>query len=99
MIWGAIIIAVLLVGLDIELTRYQLGGNWLIYILALSTVSIGVPIYDNRHVIRAAAVPFLAAMCLGSALAAGSAVMMGGRVGFDAAVRGRKSGVEGKSGG
>ena len=87
LIWGAIIIAVVLVGLDIELARYQLGGDWLIYILALSTVSIGVPIYDNRHVIRAAAFPFLAAMCLGSALAAGSAVMMAGLLDFDAALR------------
>ena len=87
LIWGAILIAALLVGLDIELARYQLGGDWLIYILALSTVSIGVPIYDNRHVIRAAAVPFLAAMCVGSALAAGSAVMMAGLLDFDAALR------------
>lgn len=87
LLWGAVIIAGLLVGLDIELARYQLGGDWLIYILALSTVSIGVPIYDNRHVIRAAAGPFLTAMCLGSVLAAGSAVAMADLLDFEPALR------------
>lgn len=87
LIWGAIILCALLLGLDIDLARYQLGGDWLIYTLALSTVSIGVPIYDNRHVIRAAAVPFVTAMGLGSVLAAGSAVAMAGWLDFDAALR------------
>lgn len=87
LIWGAgFLIAALLV-FDIDLVRYQKGGDWLIYLLALSTVSIAVPIFDNRHVIKAAAVPFLLAMGLGSILAAGSAVAMAVLLDFDTALR------------
>lgn len=87
LLWvAALLIATLLV-FDIELARYQKGGDWLVYLLALSTVSIAVPIFDNRHVIRAAAMPFMMAMGLGSLIAVGSAVAMAAWLDFDAALR------------
>lgn len=87
LLWvAALIIAALLI-FDIDVTRYQKGGDWLIYILALSTVSIAVPIYDNRHVIRAAGGAFFLAMFIGSTLAAASAVAMASLVDFDTTLR------------
>lgn len=87
LLWGAGLIMAGLLIFDIEPARYQKGGDWLIYFLALSTVSIAVPIYDNRHAIRAAAPAFLIAMSLGSLIAAGSAVAMASLLDFDAALR------------
>ncbi len=87
LLWVAgLLIAGLLI-FDIELAHYQSGGDWLLYALALSTVSIGVPIYDNRHVIRRAAKSFLGAMIFGSALAVGCAVAMAALLDFDAALQ------------
>ena len=76
LLWvSALLIAVLLIG-DIPLSSYQLGGNWLVVILGLSTVSIGVPIYDNLPIIRQAVGAFFVAMLLGSVSAAGTALVM-----------------------
>lgn len=87
LLWGAgLIIAALLV-FDIELAVYQKGGDWLVYVLALSTVSIAVPIYDNRHVIASAAKPFFAAMMIGSFWAVASALALAAWLDFGAALR------------
>ena len=76
LLWvSATLIAILWIG-DISLANYQLGANWLVVILGLSTVSIGVPIYDNFPVIRQAARPFLAAMLIGSVTAVSIALAM-----------------------
>ncbi len=76
LLWvSALIIAALLIG-DISLSSYQLGGDWLLVILGLSTVSIGVPIYDNLPIIRQAAGAFFVAMVLGSVSAIGTALAM-----------------------
>ena len=76
LLWvSALLIAVLLIG-DIPLSSYQLGGNWLVVILGLSTVSIGVPIYDNLPIIRQAVGAFFVAMLLGSVSAVGTALVM-----------------------
>jgi putative effector of murein hydrolase len=87
LLWGAGLIMAALLVFDIDLAVYQKGGDWLIYILALSTVSIAVPIYDNRHVIRAAAKPFFAAMTVGSFWAVASAWGLASWLDFDAALR------------
>jgi putative effector of murein hydrolase len=87
LLWGAGLIIALLLAFDIELAAYQKGGDWLVYAMALSTVSIAVPIYDNRHIIRAAAKPFIGAMSLGSIMAAGSALALAQLLDFDAALR------------
>ena len=76
LLWvSATLIAILWFG-DIALVDYQLGGNWLVVLLGLSTVSIGVPIYDHFPVIRQAAGPFLAAMGIGSVSAVSIALAM-----------------------
>lgn len=87
LLWAAALLIAALAVFEVELTEYQKGGDWLVYVLALSTVSIAVPIFDNRHIIRAAAGPFLAAMSVGSLVAAGSAVAMAQWLDFDAALR------------
>lgn len=87
LLWAAGFIIAALWVFDIDLAAYRKGGDWLIYVLALSTVSIAVPIFDNRHIIRATAAPFLLAMTLGSLVAAGSAVAMAHWLDFDAALR------------
>ena len=87
LLWAAGLLMAILVFLDIDPARYQKGGDWLIYLLALSTVSIAVPIYDNRHIIRAAAFVFLGAMSIGSIIAAGSAVAMVTLFDFEATLR------------
>lgn len=87
LLWAAALLIAALAVFEVELAEYQKGGDWLVYVLALSTVSIAVPIFDNRHIIRAAAGPFLAAMSVGSLVAAGSAVAMAQWLDFDAALR------------
>ncbi|MBE8191736.1 MAG: LrgB family protein [Alphaproteobacteria bacterium] len=81
LLWVA---ALLLGGLywaDIALSDYQKGGDWLLLALALSTTAIAAPIYSNRHIIRAAAKPFLASLLVGSSaaviLAVASAYILG----------------------
>ena len=86
LLWvSAILIAVLVLG-DIELARYDRGGDWLLVLLALSTVSIGVPIYDNFPIIRQAAGAFLLAMAIGSVSAVAVALAMAHLMQLDAAI-------------
>lgn len=66
LIWASLVLIIILLLGDVPLTAYRSGGDWLIVALALSTVAIGVPIYDNRHIIRALAKPFLWALAAGA---------------------------------
>ena len=72
-----------LVFMNIPLSNYMRGGDWLVLALAPATVVIAVPIYENLYIIRDALWSFMVAMIMGSFVAVVSAVGFGYILGLE----------------
>ncbi|MCC5856684.1 MAG: LrgB family protein [Ectothiorhodospiraceae bacterium] len=79
----ALLIGILLLtGTDYE--TYFDGAQFIHFLLGPATVALAIPLYENRHQIRALLLPLLAAGMGGAATAAISAVLIAGALGAGA---------------
>lgn len=83
-----VLIAVIILGsvLWISGTRYHTffqGAQFVHFMLGPATVCLGLPLYDNLHRIRRAALPVIAALITGSVTAVVSALLIGRAFGLD----------------
>ncbi len=76
---GLLIGILLLTGTDYE--TYFDGAQFIHFLLGPATVALAIPLYENRHQIRALLVPLLVAGMVGAATAAISAVLIAGVLG------------------
>lgn len=66
-------IIALLAVTQIPYEAYQVGGEWLTFILGPATVALGVPLYKHWHVIRRELAAVVIGIALGSAIGIASA--------------------------
>ncbi|MEC5397021.1 LrgB family protein [Uliginosibacterium sp. H1] len=64
--------------------RYFEGAQFIHFALGPATVALGLPLYQQRHVLRRHALPLAAGLLVGSFAAAGSAVLIGWMLGASA---------------
>lgn len=83
-----VLIAVIILGtlLWISGTQYQTyfeGAQFVHFMLGPATVCLGLPLYDNLHRVRQAALPVIAALLVGSLVAVVSALLIARAFGLD----------------
>ncbi|MBW4021573.1 MAG: LrgB family protein [Proteobacteria bacterium] len=74
-------IVLLLLGTHTDYRVYFAGAQFVHFTLGPATVALGVPLYRNRHLVRQAALPILAALLVGAPTAMLSAVWIASALG------------------
>ncbi len=75
-VFGAVLVALLLLQLDIPYQDYYQANELLMFWLGPATVALAVPLYQQLHLIRRMALPILVTVSSGAIFAAVSAVLI-----------------------
>lgn len=68
----------------IDVASYQKGGDMITFLVGPMTLALGMPVYKQRHVLLANAVPILGGIFVGAVVALVSGFVLGTLVGLDA---------------
>ncbi|MDO5706373.1 MAG: LrgB family protein [Paracoccus sp. (in: a-proteobacteria)] len=79
---AVIVLGTLLTITGTDYTTYFQGAQFVHFMLGPATVALGLPLYDNLHRVRRAALPLIAALVAGSATAVASALLIGRSMGL-----------------
>lgn len=87
-----VLLSMLLIGgfltfAGVDYATYFEGARIVHFMLGPATIALALPIYENRHHIRAGAIPILAGLLVGSVVAVVSALVIGRWLGLPALVQ------------
>ncbi|MBM7572458.1 LrgB family protein [Aquibacillus albus] len=71
-----LVLAAFLLVSGISYETYMIGGQWLDYLLGPVVVSLGYPLYKQKHILKTYIVPISIGVCLGSVIGIISGVFM-----------------------
>lgn len=75
-LFSVLILAPILWGSDTSYATYFEGAQFIHFLLGPATVALAIPLWDNRDTIRRSVAPIALALLIGSAVAAGSAIVL-----------------------